>query len=141
MITADQARLAIRNRKQFHKAMIAAGYYVPGESSSFCTVKLMTEVREGKCFCPMLKDMTFLPCVSPPTTSYLVDYIANMLENNDQYQSEEQANQYKRLAKHLRRNHPDKQWLLGVLSTLHPGNEIFKKGYRPPQERALRANQ
>ena len=32
----------------------------------------------------------------------------------------------------MRRNTPDKQWMLALLSTLHPAHEVFQKGYRPP---------
>ena len=32
----------------------------------------------------------------------------------------------------MRRNTPDKQWMLGLLATLHPGHDVFQKGYRPP---------
>ncbi len=55
-----------------------------------------------------------------------------MIEQNGNYANEEQANQYKRLAAHMRRHTPDKQWMLFLLSTLNPEHEIFKKGYRPP---------
>ena len=55
-----------------------------------------------------------------------------MIEENGKYQSAEQASQYKRLAAHMRRHPPDKQWMLFLLSTLNTEHEIFKKGYRPP---------
>ena len=80
----------------------------------------------------MLKEITFLPCVHPPTTSQLVDGITDMLENNGNYENEEQARKYKRLAVHIRRNAPEKQWLIGLLGSLYPANEIFLKGYKPP---------
>ena len=39
----------------------------------------------------------------------------------------------------MRRNAPDKQWLLAVLSTLQPGHEVFQKAYRPPSKSKLQA--
>ena len=90
------------------------------------------EVFRDVCFCPMLKDVKFLPCLHPPTAGQLVDIIATMIENNDSYETEDQAKQYKRLALHMRRSRPEKAWMLGLLSTLHPNHELFQKGYRPP---------
>ena len=78
----------------------------------------MQEIRESVCFCPKLKDITFLPCLHPPTTPELVDYITNMLENDGKYEDEAQARKFKRLAVHIRRNAPEKQWLIGVLGSL-----------------------
>ena len=58
--------------------------------------------------------------------------IVDLLENNGHYENEAQAQQFKRLAVHIRRNHPEKQWLLGFLASLQPDNEIFQKNYVPP---------
>lgn len=39
-------------------------------------------------------------------------------------------------------NHlPNKQWLLNVLSTLSPEDEIFRKDYQPPVNRKLKEEQ
>ena len=118
MISKEEVKTKVNNRDQFHSAMIANGYYIPSAKSSFCTLKFMQEVRAKECFCPLLKDITFLPCVHPPTTSQLVDGITDMLENNGNYEDEEQARKYKRLAVHIRRNAPEKQWLIGLLGSL-----------------------
>ena len=121
-----------KNRDHFYDAMAANGYFMPDKKSTFCTLKLMKEVYLGKCYFPLLHDIRLEPCLNPPSADYLVEVLANLIENNGNYDSEDQMNQYKRLVKHLRHNKPDKQWLLAVLSTLQPHNEIFQKGYRPP---------
>jgi hypothetical protein len=90
------------------------------------------EIFQEVCYCPMMKDVKFLPCLHPPTADQMVEIIATMIDGNDSYESERQADQFKRLAVHIRRSRPDKQWMLGILSTLHPNHEIFQKGYRPP---------
>ena len=83
------------------------------------------EVYNEVCFCPMIKDVKLLPCINPPTANYLLEIIVNMIEQNDTYVSEEQANSYKRLATQMRRSTPDKEWMLRLLATLHPTNEVF----------------
>ena len=105
--------------------MVQNGYYLPSEKSSFCTMRFMQEVRSKVCFCPRLGDMTFKACTNPPTNTALIDFIANMIETNDTYPNDGEANRYKRLAVHIKRNPPEKQWMLGLLSTLMPENEIF----------------
>ena len=30
------------------------------------------------------------------------------------------------------RNKPDKEWMIGLLGFMNPGDDIFKKGYKPP---------
>ena len=32
----------------------------------------------------------------------------------------------------MTRNKPDKEWMLELLGILNPGDDIFKKGYKPP---------
>ena len=78
----------------------------------------MKEVRSEVCFCPMLNNISFKACPNPPTNVELVDFITNMIETNNGYSNEEEANRYLRLAVHIRRNPPDKQWMLGLLSML-----------------------
>ena len=65
-----------------------------------------------------------IPCLNPPTADYLVDLLASGIENNA-YENAQVAAFYNRLAEHMRRNKPDKQWMLGLLGTLNPANEIF----------------
>ena len=52
--------------------------------------------------------MKFLPCLNPPTSDTLLEGIVNMIENNDQYVNEEEAQRYKKLAIYMRRNKPEK---------------------------------
>ena len=75
--------------------------------------------------------MTFKPCLNPPTVSYLVDGIVQMIQNN-QYDNERDNHRYNRLAVYLQRNTPEKPWLLGLLALLAPDNGVFEKGYMPP---------
>ena len=91
----------------------------------------MQEVRTGECFCPRIEDVTFKACLNPPNVSYLVDGIVHMVQNN-RYDNERDNHRYNRLAIYLKKNAPEKQWLLGLLALLAPDNEVFVKGYMPP---------
>ena len=35
----------------------------------------------------------------------------------------------------MRKNIPERQWTLGLLSTIAPTHEAFQKGYQPPPRR------
>ena len=132
MLSKDKVGMFVKNTAQLHKALQANGFFLPPLKNQFTTQKFLLEVFNGTCFCPKQVDVKPIVCLYPPTNQHLVEIIASMIEQNGNYQSEEQANQYKRLASHMRRHTPDKQWMLFLLSTLNPEHEIFKKGYRPP---------
>ena len=38
---------------------------------------------------------------------------------------------------YMNRSKPEKQWMLGLLGWIHPENEIFQKGYRPPSRQLI----
>ena len=132
MLSQDQVGLFVKNTSQFYKACLANGLFLPPLKNQFVTKKLLMEMYEGKCFCPKQVDVKPLVCLNPPTNHHLVGIIATMIEENGSYPNEEQARQYHRLAAHMRRHTPDKQWMLALLSTLNPQHEVFQKGYRPP---------
>ena len=66
------------------------------------------EVFNETCYCPKIGDFQFLPCLNPPTSDVLLEGIIDMIETNDQYVNEQEANKYKKLALYMRRNKPDK---------------------------------
>ena len=61
----------------------------------------------------------------PPSAEYLVDVIVLLIGDNEHYENQDQKNKYYRLSKHLQHHKPDKQWLLGLLSTMNVNHEIF----------------
>ena len=76
--------------------------------------------------------MKQLNCVNPPSSEFIRNTLCELIEGNDQYENAEQAKQWKRLAKFMRKNVPDKEWLLRFLATLMPNHEVFQRGYRAP---------
>ena len=130
-LNRNEVSKLIKNTGHLHKALLANGYFLPPLKSAFVTQKFLLEVFDERCYCPHLKDVTFMPCVNPPTAEYLLDTIVTMIEQNGSY-NEGQALAYNRLAHHMSRNRPEKQWLLALLATLNSGHEVFQKGFKPP---------
>ena len=58
-----------------------------------------------------------------------------IIEENGAYADPEQAQRWKRLAKFMRKNIPERQWLLGMLAVVAPQHDVFKKGYQAPPKR------
>lgn len=79
--------------------------------------------------------MKFLPCSDPPSAEILRDEMVRIIEENGAYTNPEQEQQWKRLAKFMRKNIPERQWSLGMLAAVSPQHEVFQKGYKPPPKR------
>ena len=108
MISKEQISSLVKNKDHFYKAMVANGYFMPNKGSAFCTLKLMKEMYEGTCYCPMTLDTRLEPCLHPPSCDHLIDILVDLIEANGNYESQAQADKFNRLAKHMRRNSPDK---------------------------------
>ena len=134
MISQDQANKLIKTKAHLYKAFVRNGTFLPtNRDNAFISKKMLQEMYTGKCHCPKYADMKFLPCSDPPSASFLRDELAKLIEENGGFDNEEQAKQWKRLAKHIQRNVPERQWTLGMLATIVPGHDVFKKDYRPPK--------
>ena len=64
----------------------------------------------------------------------MCNMICRMIEDKEDWGSDQQQKQFRRLSVHMRRHLPPRDWMLGLLSKMHPDNEIFKKGYHPPKK-------
>jgi len=43
------------------------------------------EVYKEECFCPLLKEIRFQPCINPPTADYLLEKIVKLIEEKGEY--------------------------------------------------------
>ena len=44
----------------------------------------------GECWCPLLKEVRFQPCVNQPAADFLLEAITQLIEQKGQYTTEEQ---------------------------------------------------
>lgn len=119
-ITIDKLTKYIQSKHELYDATIRNGYYLPKEGSSIITEDYLMSVINGTIFCPQFRDIKLLPCPTPPTKSVLINKLEKTMI---------------KLSKNIgitEKNLPDKHWALVVLSTYHPKDEIFLKGYLPP---------
>ena len=120
----------MRTKAHFHRAFEADGYWMPDRKSSFCTKAWREEVFFEQCWCPRKAESSFQICLNPPPGRVVCDMICRMIEDKKGWETVQLKKQFLRLAVHMCRNLPPREWMLGILSHLQADNLIFAKGYR-----------
>ena len=82
MLTVSEVEGCVKNKEQFHRALILNGYYMPLLTSPICTMVFMHEVRNKTCYVPLLKDTRFLPCAYPPKCEELREKLVEIIEGH-----------------------------------------------------------
>ena len=119
-------RRFMNDKESFHEALTANSYFMPDlKKSSFVTCDLMYDIYHERCYFPRCDMIKFKPCLHPPNAKQLVEIICDLIQGGFNYNNEEEAQKCNRLAKHLRRNKPDQEWLLRLLSTMCEGHPVF----------------
>ena len=113
MSIADLYETAVRN-----------GYYMPKLSSSAVNETMLFNVLQEKYWCPRTEDIRMKPIVKAPLKEVILlklMQVCTVRKLNVAWIDD----------KHL----PDKVWLVNVIATLDPANEMFKKDYVAPSIR------
>ena len=109
MVSQDQASKVVKNKDHLYKAFVRNGFFLPvNPKNTFVSKKMLLEMYDKKCFCPKYSEMNFLPCSDPPSASILRDELVKVIEDNDAFGSEEHEKRWKRLAKHMKKNIPER---------------------------------
>ena len=121
-VTVDDFSRYIASKRDFYDAMVASGYYLPRYKSSMITEEYMRDILGGRTFCPHYKYVKLLPCPRPPPVELLLRKFYRIFESRNLLNncSVDEVHQ------------PDKRWLLDLVSTFRPDDEIFRKDHRPP---------
>ena len=96
--------------KNYHKLLKVWGFGVLGNA---CNEKYLKKVLLGKVYCPKYEDIKMLPCPRPPSKTVLYEKFKAIMPSKKFTIAFDE--------KHL----PDAKWLLAVIATLNPTNEIF----------------
>ena len=113
MSIADLYETAVRN-----------GFYMPKLSSSAVNETMLFNVLQEKYWCPRTEDIRMKPIVKAPLKEVILlklMQVCTVRKLNVAWIDD----------KHL----PDKVWLVNVIATLDPANEMFKKDYVAPSIR------
>jgi len=116
--------------KDVHDLYVAAlrnQYFLPKESSSAVNELMLHQVLQGVYWCPRYADIKLVPCVKAPVKEVLVAKARALC-----------AARGHNVAWIDDKHQPDKAWLVAVIATLDPADEIFRKDYvAPPVRRRL----
>jgi hypothetical protein len=116
----------IKDKKDLYEAVHRNGYFLPSRKSSMVSEAYLLNVMEGSTFCLKMEEVRLRACPRPPNKFVLVEKFLQVMKD-------------KGLKSHgLDQDHlPDKEWLISVLSSMAPDDEIFKKDYVPPPRKNL----
>ena len=104
------------------------GYYLPKRNSAALNEIMLYNVLQGHYWCPKFSDMRLQSCVKPPLKEVLFEKVVHACDKK-------KLNVAWIDEKHM----PDKNWMVSVLATLKPDDEIFSKDYvAPPIRRRLK---
>lgn len=104
------------------------GYYLPKRKSSAVNEVMLFNVLHGHYWCPKFNEIRLLSCPKPPLKEVLFGKITALSVQKN-------LNIAWIDVQHL----PDKEWMVAVLATLDPSDEIFRKDYvAPPIRKRLR---
>ena len=117
MCLDDLYNLAMRN-----------GFYLPQKKSSAINEIMLYNILQKNYWCPKVDEIRIKNCVKAPLKEVLIDKVMALC-----FQKEHNVAWID--AQHS----PEKGWLVTVLATLNPADEIFKKDYvAPPTRKRLR---
>ena len=104
--------------KDLYEATIRNGYYLPMKSSSAVNEVMLVNVLKGSYWCPKTEEIKIKNCVRAPIKQTLYNTIQKVC-----------AKKKLNIAWMDELHVPDKKWMVDVIATLDPENEIFKKDY------------
>ena len=119
-MTVKDFNKKVQSKADLHEALVRNGYYPPKLKSSMATEAYLIGVMDATYYCPKVEDIKVRLCARPPQKEVLLDKFRKLMLKNG-YKSGLIEDKW-----------PDSQWLLTVISTLNPEDEIFHKDYMPP---------
>lgn len=134
-ISQAQAQALVPDRKHLHGALTRCGFHMPPLNDPICSKKFMLGVKCREFWVIRSDEIVALKtCADPPTRKDLAVMLADVMENLNPLGDWRDV-AIRKTAERVRLTTPTKQWMLLVLSSLHPGHEVFDKGYIKPARR------
>lgn len=107
-----------------YNAALRNGYHLPMKSSSAINELMLVNVLKGLYWCPKAEHIRVKNCVKAPVKETLMGKLVSIC-------LAKQFNIGWIDATHV----PDKKWMVDIIGTFDPENEIFKKDYVAPSIR------
>ena len=117
----------VKNMADLYHLAVRNGYYLPKQSSTAVNEMMLYQVLQGQYWCPKFTDIKLKPCVRAPVKDILIEKVRKLADEHEL-----------NLAWIDSMHQPDKDWLVAVIATMNPDDEIFRKDYvAPPIKKRL----
>ena len=129
MSSADFSKF-VMGVEDLYNAALRNGYYLPKQSCTCINEISLINILKNEYWCPKSEHIRIKNCVKAPVKETLLNKLMTLCHAQGLNVSwiNVEKNQT-----------PDKKWLVDVIGTLNPNDEIFKKDYvAPPIRKRLR---
>ena len=120
VLSVKEFALKVKSKKDLYEALVRNGYYPPKIKSNMVSEHYLVNVMDGTYYCPKADEVRVKLCPRPPHKEVLLEKFKKQMADKG-LRSGMQEGKW-----------PDKEWLITVIATLCPDDEIFKKDYLPP---------
>jgi hypothetical protein len=121
----------VKDKKAYHELLVRSGFVLPDLESKFISCDNLIAIHNKKIYGLKVEDVVYRQCVTPPSKQVLVDKLNFYLKGQGLPPSGINP---------IRKNYPDKPWLILAIASLSKGSDdMFKKDY-VPQPSEKRAN-
>lgn len=116
-LTVDQLKKYVQTKKDLYEACQRNGYFLPRYKSSMVTERYLIKVIQNQVWCPKYSEVQLLPCPRRPLKHVLLAKLMQALSVHDKDAGLSELKP------------PDTDWIVALLSTVDPDNEVFAKDY------------
>jgi hypothetical protein len=122
-LTVKDFAAKVKSKKDLYEAVQRNGYHLPSIKSTLVTENYLINVMDGSYWCPKVEEIKLRQCPRPPEKRVLLKKFLDLMEGKATGISEKHS--------------PNKEWLLIMIATLKPEDEIFRKDYLPPAKKKI----
>ena len=132
-ISHAEAAAVVSDKKTMYEALLRNQWYTPHYSSQILNLHFMFGVANQTLYwLPRTHEIRLLNCADPPPKQVIANILCDKMMHFE-HQGEPFDTSFRRTALKIKQHPPNKEWMLGVLSTLDPQNELFTKAYVKPR--------
>ena len=102
----------VKDKKAYHELLVRSGWVLPDIDSKFVSSENLINIQAKKIYGLKVADVVYGQCVTPPSKQVLVDKLHVYLNGLNLLPSGINS---------VKKNYPDKQWLILAIASLSKG--------------------
>ncbi len=124
MMSSSKFSEFVMSMDDLYNMAVRNGFFLPKRKSSAINEIMIYNILQGHYWCPKYSEMRMLPCPKAPLKETLLGKLETLCFSKNY-----------NIAWIDTQHMPDKEWMVSVLATLKPDDEIFRKDYVAPPVR------